>query len=74
MGYFDLSQIKARASTRVMADTRCIDAEKMRCPNGHVCPTLQHVFRTLKLRDSDVLNTGAICGVRVTSTATGLWR
>ena len=50
MGYFNLSQIKARV--RVMAD-----AEKMRCPNGHVCPTLQRVFRTLKLRDSDVLNT-----------------
>lgn len=32
------------------------DAAKMRCPKGHQRPTLQHVFRTLKLQDSDVLN------------------
>ena len=32
------------------------DAAKMCCPKGHQRPTLQHVFRTLKLQDSDVLN------------------
>lgn len=32
------------------------DSAKMRCPKGHQRPTLQHVFRTLKLQDSDVLN------------------
>ena len=28
----------------------------VRCPKGHGCPALGHIFRTLKLRDSDVLN------------------
>ena len=32
------------------------DSAKTRCPKGHQRPTLQHVFRTLKLQDSDVLN------------------
>ena len=31
-------------------------AKKFRCPKGHECPSLEHVFRTLKLTDSDVLN------------------
>ena len=32
-----------------MAKTFC-------CPKGHECPSLEHVLRTLKLVDSDVLN------------------
>ena len=31
-------------------------AAKFRCPKGHECPSLEHVFRILKLTDSDVLN------------------
>ena len=31
-------------------------AKKFCCPKGHECPSLEHVFRTLKLSDSDVLS------------------
>ena len=31
-------------------------SRKLGCPKSHECPTLEHVFRTLKLNDSDVLN------------------
>ena len=32
------------------------DAVRFTCPKGHNYPALGHIFRTLKLRDSDVLN------------------